>query len=596
MKKIEKKILKKLSKFNINKVIIWGHKLHTSTHSYIHYGWFKVFKYLNITTLWLDNNDNKNINFDNSLFFTEGNVDQNIPINHKSYYILHNCHDFGGKYKELISLKKVLILQKYENVIHKHNFKNFNNLPLTYYQDNNIVLSIPWATDLLPDEIKKNIKKFDLNNLKNESHFVGSKWEDNNIISISNVDILNTFEIECKKKKIPFKIHNNISEEENFNLISNTLYNISLQMDWQVKHNYIPCRIFKNISYGSIPVTNNKAVHKILDKKSLFVEDYDNIIDKIDNYIKDKNNDYFKKIMKNIEDNHTYLNRINTYLDFIDFIDKKNIINPNIDYTYNSSCCRPINYTKCLCGRLNYLLVNIIWIQAESYNKFYKLVPTNIKNNYLKIIEKNKNIKLNFTDKELKIKTWSEKDIIKLINSDYKEYKELYISLTDLRFKSDLARLFILYKYGGIYLDIDQDVLCDLNKFGIKSNNEICLVKSLENNNRISNGFMYVNKFQHEFIKKCIDNYTNSLKNNINYSGCDAITNVLNDINNNEYNILFLTENNTKDLKNCSSETEFNLSFYMFNQKGEKVMRSRYPDYYRDKLTNSDIEKLSYFI
>ena len=33
----------------------------------------------------------------------------------------------------------------------------------------------------------------------------------------------------------------------------------------------------------------------------------------------------------------------------------------------------------------------------------------------------------------------------------------------------------------------------------------------------------------------------------------------------------------------------------MFNQKGEKVMRSRYPDYYSDKTINN-IKKLSYFI
>mgnify|MGYP002840374377 CR=1 FL=1 len=26
------------------------------------------------------------------------------------------------------------------------------------------------------------------------------------------------------------------------------------------------------------------------------------------------------------------------------------------------------------------------------------------------------------------------------------------------RFRSDLARLFILYKYGGIYIDIDQEI------------------------------------------------------------------------------------------------------------------------------------------
>ena len=68
------------------KVIIWGHKLHTHTHSYIHYGFYKAFKHLNYDVYWLNENDMnndkfKNFNFDNCLFITEGQVDKNIPMN-----------------------------------------------------------------------------------------------------------------------------------------------------------------------------------------------------------------------------------------------------------------------------------------------------------------------------------------------------------------------------------------------------------------------------------------------------------------------------------------------------------------------------------
>ena len=39
------------------RVIIWGHKLHTHTHSYIHYGFYKAFKHLNYDVYWLDEDD-----------------------------------------------------------------------------------------------------------------------------------------------------------------------------------------------------------------------------------------------------------------------------------------------------------------------------------------------------------------------------------------------------------------------------------------------------------------------------------------------------------------------------------------------------------
>ena len=80
------------------RVIIWGHKLHTHTHSYIHYGFYKDFKHLNYDVFWLDeddihyeSNNNYKFNFDNCLFITEGQVDSCIPINNNSIYILHNC-------------------------------------------------------------------------------------------------------------------------------------------------------------------------------------------------------------------------------------------------------------------------------------------------------------------------------------------------------------------------------------------------------------------------------------------------------------------------------------------------------------------------
>ena len=47
------------------KVIIWGHKLHTHTHSYIHYGFYKAFKHLNYDVYWLNENDMNNDKFKN---------------------------------------------------------------------------------------------------------------------------------------------------------------------------------------------------------------------------------------------------------------------------------------------------------------------------------------------------------------------------------------------------------------------------------------------------------------------------------------------------------------------------------------------------
>lgn len=76
----------------IKKVVIWGHKLHSGTHYYIHWGFHRAFKALGYEIFWFDEKDNiKNIDFSHSLFLTEGQVDNNMPIRKDCFYILHNC-------------------------------------------------------------------------------------------------------------------------------------------------------------------------------------------------------------------------------------------------------------------------------------------------------------------------------------------------------------------------------------------------------------------------------------------------------------------------------------------------------------------------
>jgi len=74
------------------RVVIWGHKPITKhTHSYIHGAFCKSFKHLGYDTHWLDVSDNiEGIDFSNTLFLTEGQVDSGIPLIKDSYYVLHN--------------------------------------------------------------------------------------------------------------------------------------------------------------------------------------------------------------------------------------------------------------------------------------------------------------------------------------------------------------------------------------------------------------------------------------------------------------------------------------------------------------------------
>ena len=134
-------------------VIIWGHKMYSHTHSYIHYGFHKAFNYIGYNCLWLDETDDiSNIDFTNSLFITEGQVDKNIPIIDTAFYILHNCD--SNKYKN-IPKKNRMNLQVFTlDCTEKYNAKEIPD-ECGHYLDDCIIIS--WGTDLVPYEINKNI-------------------------------------------------------------------------------------------------------------------------------------------------------------------------------------------------------------------------------------------------------------------------------------------------------------------------------------------------------------------------------------------------------------------------------------------------------
>jgi hypothetical protein len=286
----------------INQIVLWGHKLHSHTHSYIHFGFKKAFEYLGYRTMWLDNNDNvDNVNFSNSLFITEGSVDEKIPIRDDCYYIIHNCN--FEKYKNL-NRDNILMIQVYTKDVFKYNLKKIDDY--IYFGDK--CLYMPWATDLLPFEIDDNITK-----LNTFSH--------NNIIYLIGMPIYPWDEVAryCNNNNLKYVqlggfSQNNISSEENMRLIQNSYIAPAVQCQWQVDNGYIPCRIFKNISYGKMGMTNNLTVYELFDKHINYnpnTEELMNMGVNFENKTQEEKNSLLIPLMLFVRDKHTYLNRIN---------------------------------------------------------------------------------------------------------------------------------------------------------------------------------------------------------------------------------------------------------------------------------------------
>ena len=309
----------------ITKIILWGHKLHSHTHSYIHNAYFIAFKHLGFNTFWFDDKDDvSKFDFSNSLFITEHQVDNRIPKRNDCLYFVHFV--FPGKY-DMLPLENIIELKvAFRDMARdKKKITNFIAIPLNkknyefYFKDTkHYKYYTIWGTDLLPHEIQNNIDNLEEISKKINTkvyYFCGSLQGHN-----MYMDYLNLKNIKFEKFGGTFQQNhqNNLSIKQNIEVIQKSVIAPAFQFGNQLKESYVPCRIFKNISYGRIGITNNIFVHKLFDNKLIYHEDVNKCIDMgLEFEERSDKLDIIKELMYKVKDEHTYISRIESMKYFI---------------------------------------------------------------------------------------------------------------------------------------------------------------------------------------------------------------------------------------------------------------------------------------
>lgn len=298
-----------------DKVVIWGHKLHSHTHSYIHNAFYIAFKHLGYDTYWFDNSDDvSGFDFANTLFLTEGQVDQKIPVRDDCRYILHNCN--RDKYE---SLKKehVVALQVYTDAV-LSNRSAAKVDPCIYYDLKHRVVYMPWATDLLPDEIDQVKAQLKKEAKENRIYWIGTVGDGR----FGNVRELMPFIQACEESGIEFVKKVNVGLQEHAHLIGASYMAPTIVGTWQAEVGYIPCRIFKNISYGQMGLTNSRRVYELFEGKIVYNADTHQLFYDAEKRMEQMSQEELFELMDLVKNKHTYLNRIATLLDFLDLVER----------------------------------------------------------------------------------------------------------------------------------------------------------------------------------------------------------------------------------------------------------------------------------
>jgi hypothetical protein len=315
-----------------SKVIIWGHPLHSHTHSYIHEAYYRAFKYLGYDVYWFDDNDYpEDFDYEYSLFIGEGFADKNIPINKSSCYCIMYCPS-PKKYQNVgryIDIRMAAV--DFKDHIQEYTLDESNVVkvgPACYFEEktNNTIeiindyvdyeiedfdkFYVSWATNLLPHEINEE----DIyHERENKIYYLGTISSHGVCENYSNFI---PFIEACQKNNIEF-IHNNfwsnpLTNEKVIELTKKSLLGIDIRGPQHIKQKLLTCRVFKNISYGHLGLTNSKEIYNEMDGNCVYNPDtmqlfYDGIQNK-------KNYKLIKSGLTFVKENHTYINRVNSLL------------------------------------------------------------------------------------------------------------------------------------------------------------------------------------------------------------------------------------------------------------------------------------------
>ncbi len=288
-----------------SKVIIWGHSLHSHTHSYIHYAFYRAFQHLGYETYWVSTRDEiKDVDLSGTLFITEGQVADNIPRRGDCYYILHNCDQELRNYPHIV-------LQVYTHDCLRYVTEQWDDY--IYSNSAEKMIYMPWATDLLPHEI--DAMKYSYTHIEKQPivYWVGTVGGG----FFGNQPEIKDFACACFENNIEFQQRGNVSPEEGVDLIVKSYMAPALQGIWQCEKGYIPCRIFKNISYGQWGITNNQTVYDLFKGKITYNPDTYQLFYDAQEYIENTPISELYELMDFVRDNHTYINRIETLLEFM---------------------------------------------------------------------------------------------------------------------------------------------------------------------------------------------------------------------------------------------------------------------------------------
>lgn len=171
-----------------------------------------------------------------------------------------------------------------------------------------------------------------------------------------------------------------------------------------------------------------------------------------------------------------------------------------------------------------------------------------------------------------------------LLNEYGEEYLEIFRYIKDGPIKSDFWRVCVLYKYGGIYSDIDIEYKIPFDEF---IENDVEFVSCISQYKKQFNPHLIVCKKGNHIMKKCIDEYLNKYRKKMDYTYWGwSIVIILNDI---LYSKVFSYELTLDGIYKGNDKNKYQFLKEIYDKKhyciykNQTILYNRYNDYSSEK-------------
>ncbi|MEI8232359.1 MAG: hypothetical protein WCG44_01310 [bacterium] len=258
---------KALSRFK--RVVIWGFATYSDdSFRHIYKGFYDTAKALGVKTLWLDDTqqNNKLVKQDDLVIVADMTA-KYFRAKTGVYYCTHNFEpvQFKG-----MDPDKILHLQVYTDKCLKSSqkidiYRYFDKKTKTLYQ--------PWGTNLMPNNFMEPVYPW----YSPFVYWIGSIWD--NALHQGNLPEISQLKTSLFRHGKILLNPKFVSDEEGIKLIRHSRIAPAIGGSWQVKVNLLPCRLFKNISYGQLGITNIAKFKELFGDSIIYHKHISKVVD-----------------------------------------------------------------------------------------------------------------------------------------------------------------------------------------------------------------------------------------------------------------------------------------------------------------------------